>query len=164
MALDAFMQIDGIKGESTDKDHKDWIELLSFSHAVQQPTSATASSAGGGTTEKANHGDIVVTKVVDKTSPELFKLCSEGKHVKKIEFRFNRSAGDGKRVIYLKYELENVVVSNVALSGAGDLPREEIAFNYGKIRMTYDKQDRAGGGGGGKVVAGWDLESWQAWA
>jgi hypothetical protein len=29
----SFLKIDGIKGESTDNGHKDWIELLSFSHS-----------------------------------------------------------------------------------------------------------------------------------
>ena len=27
MAIDAYLQIDGIKGESTDDKHKDWIEV-----------------------------------------------------------------------------------------------------------------------------------------
>jgi type VI secretion system secreted protein Hcp len=28
MALDAYLQIEGIKGESTDDKHKDWIEVV----------------------------------------------------------------------------------------------------------------------------------------
>ena len=35
-----------IKGESQDKDHKDWIEVLSWEHNIKQPRSATASTAG----------------------------------------------------------------------------------------------------------------------
>lgn len=37
MALDVYLQIDGIKGESTDTDHKDWIELTSAQWGVVQP-------------------------------------------------------------------------------------------------------------------------------
>ena len=51
---DNYMQIDGLKGESTDSEHKDWIELLSFSHSISQPASATAASAGEGTTSAAS--------------------------------------------------------------------------------------------------------------
>ncbi len=47
MAFDAFLKIDGIPGESSDENHKDWIELTSFKHGLNQPASATASSAGG---------------------------------------------------------------------------------------------------------------------
>jgi polygalacturonase len=48
MAFDAFLKIDGIPGESTDDKHKDWIEILSYSFDIDQPSSATDSSAGGG--------------------------------------------------------------------------------------------------------------------
>ena len=27
---DAYIQIDGVKGQSVDKDHKDWIEIISY--------------------------------------------------------------------------------------------------------------------------------------
>lgn len=39
-------QVQGaVKGESTDDKHKDWIEVLSFSHGVSQPTSSTSPTA-----------------------------------------------------------------------------------------------------------------------
>ncbi|WMT71569.1 type VI secretion system tube protein Hcp [Bradyrhizobium sp. Ash2021] len=31
-AFNAFARFGDIKGESTDKDHKDWIEILSYNH------------------------------------------------------------------------------------------------------------------------------------
>ena len=42
MAFDTFVKIEGIAGESTDDKHKDWIELLSFSHGMSQPVSGSA--------------------------------------------------------------------------------------------------------------------------
>ena len=47
MAFDAFLKIDGIPGESTDSKHKDWIEVLSYSTGITQPTSGSASTGGG---------------------------------------------------------------------------------------------------------------------
>ncbi|MEG1325674.1 MAG: type VI secretion system tube protein Hcp, partial [Janthinobacterium sp.] len=47
MAIDVYLQIDGIKGESTDTTHKDWIECKSVQWEVLQPKSATASTGGG---------------------------------------------------------------------------------------------------------------------
>ena len=35
-AANAFLQIDGIDGESQGDNHKDWIEVLSFNHSVTQ--------------------------------------------------------------------------------------------------------------------------------
>ena len=46
MAIDVYLQIDGIKGESTDDRHKDWIECQSVQWDVAQPKSATASTGG----------------------------------------------------------------------------------------------------------------------
>jgi hypothetical protein len=47
MAIDVYLQIDGIKGESQDSAHQGWIELTSAHWGVLQPRSATASTAGG---------------------------------------------------------------------------------------------------------------------
>ena len=49
MAIDAYLQIDGIKGESADSAHQGWIELTSAHMGVTQPRSATASTGGGNT-------------------------------------------------------------------------------------------------------------------
>jgi len=55
MAIDVYLQIDGIKGESADSNHQGWIELTSASWGVIQPRSATASTAGGHTAERCEH-------------------------------------------------------------------------------------------------------------
>ena len=47
MAIDVYLQIDGIKGESQDSGHQGWIELTSAVWGVIQPRSATASTGGG---------------------------------------------------------------------------------------------------------------------
>lgn len=56
MALDAFIQFDGIPGESLDDQHKNWIEILGYNFGTHQSASATASSAGG-----ASSGRTTVT-------------------------------------------------------------------------------------------------------
>jgi len=153
---DNYMQIDGLKGESTDSEHKDWIELLSFSHSICQPASATATSAGGGTTARCQHGDYVITKYVDLASPKLYELCSSGKHIKDVTIEMMRASGD-KRVKYMVVKMEQVVISQVAPSGGADFPTETISFNYGTIKWTYTQQKRADGSQGGNTAAGWSL-------
>ena len=34
MAVDMFLKIDGVDGESTDSAHDKWIEILSYSHGL----------------------------------------------------------------------------------------------------------------------------------
>ena len=156
MAVDSFLKIDGIKGESTDDKHKNWIEISSFSSGISQPTSATASSAGGGTTERCYHQDFSITKEMDIASPDIALFCCNGKHVKEVIVELCR-AGE-KKLPYMKYTMNNVVISSYSPAGGGGLPNESVTFNYGKIKWEYTQQKRAGGGGGGKATGGWDLE------
>jgi type VI secretion system secreted protein Hcp len=55
MSIDVYLQIDGIKGESMDAGHQGWIEVISAQWGVNQPKSATASTAGGHTAERCEH-------------------------------------------------------------------------------------------------------------
>lgn len=55
MALDVYLHIDGIKGESADSGHQGWSELTSAIWGVKQPKSATASTGGGHTAERCEH-------------------------------------------------------------------------------------------------------------
>ncbi|HUJ90859.1 MAG TPA: type VI secretion system tube protein Hcp [Syntrophorhabdales bacterium] len=160
MAFDAFLKIDGIPGESTDDKHKDWIEVLSYGLGIQQPASATASSSGGATSERANFQDFSITKALDKASPKLALACADGTHIASITLELCRAGGD--KLKYMEYKLTNCIISSHhdggSSGGAETLPVETVTFNYGKIEWTYTQQKRADGSGGGQVAAGWDLQ------
>lgn len=94
MALDTFLKIDGIPGESTDDKHKEWMEVSSFSWGAAQPTSPTASSAGGASIERATFSDVTIAKTFDKASPKLALACADGTHIKEIVIEFCRAGGD----------------------------------------------------------------------
>jgi len=160
MAADIFMKVDGVKGESTDDAHKDEIEVLSYNFGITQPASMTASSAGGGTTGRAQFHDMTITKEIDSSSPKLKDLCATGKHINSCVLTLRRDAGDGKKVEYMKYTLTNSIVSQYSVGGGanGALPVETVGFNFGSIQYEYTPQKRAGGAGGGKVPGGFDLQ------
>ncbi len=166
MAFDAFLKIDGIPGESLDDKHKDWVEILSFNHGIEQPASATASSVGGGSTERVTHEDFSITKHLDKASPKLYELCSNGKHISKVTVELCRAGGDKQK--YLEVDLEQVIISHVSPSGNSasedGFPTETVSFNYGKIKWTYTQQKRTDGTGGGNVTGGWDLTTNKVYA
>ncbi|MEW5801051.1 MAG: type VI secretion system tube protein Hcp [bacterium] len=156
MAFDAFVKIDGIPGESTDDKHKDWIEVLSYSFGISQPTSSTVSSAGGASAERANFQDFSIVKMLDKASPKLALACASGTHIKEITIELCRAGGD--KVPYMEYKMNEAIISSVQVGGGGGgEPTESLTFNYAKIQWTYTQQKRADGTPGGKVSAGWDL-------
>lgn len=157
MAFDAFLKIDGIPGESTDDKHKDWIEIIHFDHKMDQPASATASSAGGATAERVNHGTFNIQHLLDKASPKIYEACCTGKHINDVTLELCRAGGD--KVKYMEIKLEQVLISKVEPQGtsAEGFPNENVSFSYGKIKWIYTQQKRADGAGGGNISAGWDL-------
>ena len=114
MAIDVYLYIDGIKGESADDTHKDWIECQSVNWGVSQPKSATASTGGGHTAERCEHADITITKLADLASPILLQTCAAGKTIPKAKFEFMRADAQGQRVKYYEIEIENVLIGSVA--------------------------------------------------
>jgi type VI secretion system secreted protein Hcp len=157
MAIDVYLHIDGIKGESTDDRHKDWIECKSVSWAVEQPRSATSSTGGGHTAERCEHRDVVITKLADLASPILLQTCSAGRTIPKAKLEFMRADAQGERVKYFEIELDNVLIGAVSPSvSEGDILTEEVGFKFSKVRWKYTQQ-RISGGTGGNTSGGWDL-------
>lgn len=156
MAFDAYLQIEGIQGESLDNEHQNWIEVLQYNYDAYQSASATASSAGGAASERAKLSDFQITKFVDRASPKLYESCCAGQHFKRIVFHVNRAGG--KQLRYLEITLEEVIISSVTGNGAsaGDLPLETVRFNFGRIKFNYIQQKRDNGTGSGNIAGGWD--------
>jgi type VI secretion system secreted protein Hcp len=157
MAIDAYLQIEGIKGESQDSAHQGWIELTSAMWGVIQPRSTTASTGGGHTSERCEHQALTVTKLADLASPILMQHCSMGKTIAKVKLEFMRADGDGKPVKYYVVELENVMVASITQSlHEGSILCDSIGLHFARIKWTYTQQ-KVGGGAGGSTAGGWDL-------
>lgn len=157
MAIDVYLQIDGIKGESLDDKHKDWIECTAVQWGVTQPRSATASTGGGHTAERCEHKEIELTKLADLSSPLLLQNCSAGKTIPKAKFEFMRADGQGERIKYFEIELENVLIGNITPKvQEGSIIQESVGLKFSKVKWKYTQQ-KVGGGAGGNTAGGWDL-------
>jgi type VI secretion system secreted protein Hcp len=156
MAFDAFLKIDGIKGESTDDKHKDEIEIESFSWGATQ--SGTLAFGGGGGAGKVQFSGFNFTTKMTKASPMLFLKCATGEHIKEAILS-GRKAG-GTQQDFLKITLSDVLVSSYQTGGSGgsDLPMEQVSINFAKIEFEY-KPQKPDGSLDAAVRAGWDLKS-----
>ncbi len=145
MATNMFVKFDGVTGECTDVNHKDWIEILSWSHGFSQPTSAVRASSGA-TVERANHSNLSITKYMDSATDDLLKICWSGKQVATVSVECFRSDGNNAPVLYLKIEMLGVIVSNYSLSGGGgDIPIENLSLSYKKVTYTYKSKKKEDG-------------------
>src|SRR5436853_3025508 len=107
-AVDYFLKIDGIAGESQDLKHKGEIQLESFSWGETQ-TGAHGGGGGGGA-GKVQMQDLHVTTHISKASPVLMQSCASGKHLKEAVLTA-RKAGKGQQE-FLVIKLTDVLVSS----------------------------------------------------
>ncbi len=157
MAIDVYLQIDGIKGESKDEMHKNWIECESVNWGLSQPRSATASTAGGHTAERAELQEITLRKAADLSSPLLMQHCATGKTLAKAKFEFMRADGQGDPIRYFEIELENVLIGAINPGvEAGSILSEHVSLKFSRVVWRYTQQNIAGGSSG-RTVGGWDL-------
>lgn len=155
MSCDFHIKLDGVEGESTHKDHKGEIEVLSWSWGVSNASGAA--SGGGSGKGKANAGDLSFSHNYDKASPVLAKNCVSGKHFKDMVLTCRKS-GEGQQD-FLKITLKEVFITNVAPSGAqgGDV-FEMVSCSYKDVEFAYKAQDDKGASKG-DVKFGWNVAS-----
>lgn len=136
MAIDAYLQIEGIKGESADSQHKDWIECVDVHFGVDPPRSPVASTAGGHASARAEFDDIVVSKLADLSTPFLLQHCAMGKTIPKAKFEFFRADGNGERVKYFEMVLDNVLIGSIkpGLTATGGM-KEHFQLKSTETRM-----------------------------
>ncbi|HZO86018.1 MAG TPA: type VI secretion system tube protein Hcp [Verrucomicrobiae bacterium] len=153
-AINMFLRMDPIQGESLDQNHRDQMDVLAWSWGMSMPL-----VAGGGGTGRVNIQDISITKYVDKASPALMLGCSSGTHYKTAVLSMQKSGASATRD-FMVITLEDVIVTsyNTGGSAGGDLLTENIALNFSKVRVEYWQQRQDG-----SYVAiapyGWDVKA-----
>jgi type VI secretion system secreted protein Hcp len=158
MAVDIFIKIGDIKGESMDKAHKDEIDVLNWSWGMTQ--SGNMHTGGGGGAGKVNARDLSFTKYIDKATPNLMTLCSSGKHIDKVTLTV-RKAGGESQVEYLVINLEEVIMTGYDTGGSGaeDRLTEKLTLNFAQVRVDYQPQKADGTKDGGLIRYGWNIRS-----
>lgn len=127
-----FAKVDGVDGESTQKGHEKEIAIFNFSQTFRQ--SVTTGGAGTGSSAgKFTPGPIVFTKVQDKASIDLLRLCAKGQHIPTVVITAVRMS-KGQAQDYYKITLKDVLVSAINEKSSGDTLVDEIQLVYACAR------------------------------
>jgi type VI secretion system secreted protein Hcp len=156
-AVDYFLKIDGIQGESLDSKHKGEIQLESFSWGETNP--GTAHSGGGAGAGKVQMQDLHFVMQINKASPKLMLACASGKHIKQAVLTA-RKAGKTQQE-FLVFKFTDLLVSSYQTGGsqhAEVLPMDQVSFNFARIELEYRPQ-KADGSLDAPIKAGWDLKT-----
>lgn len=150
-SVDAFLKLEGIKGESTDSKHKDEIEILSFSWSAH--SSSSMGSGGGGGVGKAVFSDFIIQKKVDLASPKLALISARGDHITKATISIRKAGGAAGQVDYQVYDLEKIYVTGVDIHGGdGGVFYETLTLSPTKFKWVYKQQNDDGSLGGNTQV------------
>lgn len=163
MAVDYFLKIDGIEGDSLDSEHTNEIELISYDWSETQ--SGSFAQGGGGGTGKVNMENFEFVMLTCKASPKLMLFCANGRHIKSATLTC-RKAGETPLdfysitmtdIIVSKYRTKSHPSVGVGENGLADgVPTDEVCFNFGKIEFEY-KPQKNDGALDSPVKAGYDV-------
>ncbi len=155
MAVDAFLKLGDLKGESPVEGHEDEIQLLSWSWGMMQQ--GTTHRGTGGGAGKVDVQDMTMVKYVDTASPNLTLACCNGKHFEEAILTV-RKAGE-KPLDYLKITMTDLIITSVSPGGASGDENviETFAVNFAKFAYSYQPQDNKGAKAGGAVEIEYDI-------
>ena len=155
-AVDYYLKIEGIDGESTDDKHKGEIDVESWSWG--ETNAGTHGAGGGGGAGKVSMQDFHFVMKVNKASPKLMLACATGEHIKKATLTVRKAGKEQQE--YLKVTLSDLLVSSFQTGGsahASVVPTDQVSINFAKIEFEY-KPQKADGSLEGAVKAGYDLK------
>lgn len=160
MAVNAYLKIDGVNGQAKATGKAGFIDIGSFDFGVSQsvhPGSQGEDKHSG----KASFTCLNVSKVVDKTSTDLFLACAKGHVYPNVKLTYDKPIKGGKQEEYFYLELTNAIIANASYGGGADHPSEQVSFSFDKIKMGY-KAENADGSLGGWVEKYYDAVKLEA--
>jgi type VI secretion system secreted protein Hcp len=154
-AVDYFLKVESIDGESTDDKHKNEIDVESWSWG--ESNQGTHAGGGGGGAGKVSMQDFHFTMKVNKATPKLMLACATGQHIKKAVLTCRKAGGDQQE--YMIITFSDLLVSSYQTGGsAGDVvPTDQVSMNFSKIEFEY-KPQKPDGSLDAPIKAGYDLK------
>ncbi len=155
-AVDYYLKIKGIDGESQSKGHENEIDVESFSWGETQ--SGGHAYGGGGGAGKVVMQDFHFTMRVNKASPKLLLMCASGEHIPEAVLTCRKAGGTQQPFFTIK--MLDLLVSSYQVGGSGGsdiVPMDQISLNYSKIEIGY-KMQKADGTVVASGEAKWDLK------
>ena len=127
-----FLDLDGVAGETGDRNHPGWIEIHSFSHGMTR-WDGESLVAPPLSTGSSGPGEITVSRAAMPPLSALYLLCVQGKEL--ASARVDVCAGKGRKRSCVEYVLSGVVVRTLDVDRPrGERPLETLTLGFSKMR------------------------------
>lgn len=154
MAIDAYLKLEGVKGETKTDGMSDYTDVMSFSWGASNPASLMA---GGLATGKASYSDLSIMKAMDSCTPQLLEYLTLGTHIPSGDLVLRKTSGN-EAIKYLTVVFKDIVISSLQHSGSsgGDV-MESLSLAFGEHKFSYVPQ-KEDGSDDVAVEFGWNLK------
>jgi type VI secretion system secreted protein Hcp len=152
-AVDYFLKIDGITGESLDAKHTGELELEGFTWGETQQGVPVASGADAG---KVQFHAFHFAMRTSKASPQLLLACASGQHLKSAILTARKAGKTPQEFLVLT--LTNVLVASYE-TGATPVqpyPTDQVSLSFGQIQVEYRAQ-KPNGTLEAPIQVGWNV-------
>jgi len=144
--MSIFMKYEGIKGESSDKNHKDWMDIQEISWGVHRNITSHTSTRNDRESANAEITDLTVERFMDSATPKLFieSCCGKGKTV--VLHLTKTGTGTGSDV-FMEYTLKNALLSDYSVNAKTQdesRPVERLTISFVDVEVKYTPYDEDG--------------------
>jgi type VI secretion system secreted protein Hcp len=151
MAVDLFLKITGIQGDSTDAKHHGEIVVDSFSWGE----SAGATVSGGGT-PVTTPGEMFFTGAPSAAGPELFLACARRTLLPGAILTVRAAGPRPVEILLIFFGALTISSYHVSASRGSAGPAEQFSIAPTRMKLEFNPQG-PGGPTGLPVIAGWDF-------
>jgi type VI secretion system secreted protein Hcp len=156
MALQMFMKLEGVPGDSTNYEYKGWCDVLSWNWGM---TSNRKTVQGNGE-DKTALNEISIVKPLGIDSPVTRLLFAQGKRIPSVEFSVTPIMGKREaQAKYMYFKLEDVVIKSIVSSGSSEdkFFREQLTLCFDRIRFEFSQGASLSSSGSGESTPGKDF-------
>jgi len=144
--MSAFLNYEGVKGESSDPAHKDWIDIDSWSWGVNRAITSSTSTQGDRESSNATISSLQITRRMDSATPKLFieSCCGTGKDV---TLHLTKTGSGSGADTYMEFNLKNVLIEKFDLGGKAqstNRPTETLTLSFVEAEVKYTPYDEDG--------------------
>ena len=138
-AVDIFLKLDGIPGESLDARHPGEIEIISFAWDISPKTGDLT-----GRTARVCAHDLAFVKNIDKASPLLISNAVLGTVLPTATLTLRKAGGSAQEFFVIVLTTVTVSSVNHSVNGGASSLLEQFTLNFAAATLTFRPQKADG--------------------
>ena len=139
MALSAFMNFSGARGESKQQGYEGWVEIQGWDWDISAETSWI--KGGGASVGKPNPGAMNFEHYYDSASPAIMAFICSGKSFDTVKLHMCKTTGGQKLEAFFMMTLTDAFITKVACSAddTGNVV-QKVELVFKQVEIDYKEQ------------------------